>query len=67
LEVTVGIGLGIQRKDAFDKINGTVKYNIDYTSPGLLHAKMLTSPYAHARIKSIDTSEAEKLSGVKAI
>ena len=67
MKVTVGIGQSIQRKDAFDKINGITKYNIDYNSPGLLHAKLLTSPYAHAKIKSIDLSEANKLPGVKAI
>lgn len=67
MEAIVGVGLSIQRKDAFDKVNGTTKYNIDYTSPGLLHAKMLISTYAHARIKSIDLSEAKKMPGVKAI
>src|SRR5207249_8460962 len=35
--------------------------------PGMLHARMLRSPYAHAKIKSIDTSAAEKTPGVKAI
>jgi CO/xanthine dehydrogenase Mo-binding subunit len=67
MEAMVGIGVNVQRKDAFDKINGTTKYNMDYTSPGLLHAKMLTSPYAHARIKSIDILEAQRMPGVKAV
>ncbi|KZL92667.1 xanthine dehydrogenase family protein molybdopterin-binding subunit [Clostridium magnum] len=62
-----GIGVSIPRKEAFDKVTGAAKYTDDTLLPGTLHAKMLTSRYAHARIKSIDVSEAEKSLGVQAV
>lgn len=62
-----GIGVSIPRKEAFDKVTGIAKYTDDFTSPGMLYAKILTSPHAHAKIKSIDVSEAKELPGVKAI
>ena len=42
-------------------------YGADYTMPGMLVGKILRSPHAHARIRSIDTSKAEALPGVKAV
>lgn len=62
-----GIGVSIPRKEAFDKVTGTAKYTDDLISPGMLHGKILTSPYAHAKINSIDISEAKKSPGVKAV
>lgn len=62
-----GIGVSIPRKEAFDKVTGKAKYTDDTIMPGILHAKILTSTYAHATIKSMDVSEAEKLPGVHAI
>lgn len=61
------IGTSPYRKDAMEKVAGTAKYAADFTEPGLLHAKLLVSPHAHARIKSIDMSEALKHNGVRAI
>jgi CO/xanthine dehydrogenase Mo-binding subunit len=55
------------RHDGADKVTGRAKYGADYTASGLLHGKTLRSPHAHARIKSIDTSKAEALAGVKAV
>ncbi len=55
------------RHDGADKVTGRALYGADYSTAGLLHAKILRSPYAHARIKSIDTSEAEAHPGVKAV
>ena len=46
---------------------GAAKFSRDIVRPGMLHAKFLRSPYAHARIKSIDTRKAEALPGVKAV
>src|ERR1700751_2579725 len=48
-------------------LTGKVEYGNDIRTPGLLHAAILRSPHAHARIKSIDTSRAEKISGVAAV
>ena len=48
-------------------LTGRVEYGNDIRTPGMLHAAILRSPHAHARIKSIDTSRAEKLPGVAAV
>ncbi len=61
------IGKRISRLDGPAKASGKAKYCYDYNRPGLLYGKILRSPYAHARIKSIDTSAAEKIDGVKAV
>ena len=55
------------RHDGTDKVTGRAQYGADIQLPGLLHGKILRSPHAHARIKSIDTSRAEALPGVKAV
>ena len=55
------------RHDALDKVTGRAKYGADVHLAGMLHGKILRSPHAHARIRSIDTSKAEALPGVKAV
>jgi CO/xanthine dehydrogenase Mo-binding subunit len=55
------------RHDGVDKVIGAAKYGADIQLSGMLHGKVLRSPYAHARIKSIDTSKAEALPGVTAV
>ncbi|MDP7601781.1 MAG: molybdopterin-dependent oxidoreductase, partial [Rhodospirillales bacterium] len=55
------------RPDAVDKVTGKARYAADINLPGQLTGKVLRSPHAHARIKSINASEAEKLKGVKAV
>jgi len=61
------MGKRISRVDGIAKASGKAKYNSDLNPKDLLHAVMLASPYAHARVRSIDTSEAEKLPGVTAV
>ena len=61
MSTTNVIGKSITRPDAYDKVTGGKKYPVNYTLPGMLHMKILRSPYPHAKILSIDTSEAEKL------
>ena len=61
------IGKSVIRPDAHDKVTGGKGYPVNVTLPGMIHAKILRSPYAHAKVLSIDTSEAEKLPGVKAV
>jgi len=53
------------RQDAHDKLSGQAVFTRDVDFPGMLFAKILTSPYAHARIVSMDTSKAEALTGVR--
>src|SRR4029077_10737347 len=53
--------------DAVPKVTGAAQYVADMHLPGMLHAAVLRSPHPHARIKSIDTSAAEAMPGVKAV
>ena len=62
-----GIGISIPRPDGPDKVTGRTQYVADLSPRGMLHAALLRSPYAHARIKSIDTSRAKALPGVRAV
>ena len=55
------------RHDGADKVTGRALYGADFDTAGLLHGKILRSPHAHARIKSIDTSAAEAYPGVLAV
>src|SRR5450631_526133 len=50
-----------------DKVTGRAAFAADTTLPGMIWGKVLRSPHPHARIKSIDTSKAEALPGVKAV
>ena len=61
------IGKEVYRKDAIQKVTGTLKYTTDLKLPNMLYAKLLRCPYAHAKVESIDINNAEKLHGVKAI
>lgn len=61
------IGKRIPKLDAVDKATGKSRYIQDINLPGMLHGKILYSEYAHAKIVSIDTSKAEKLTGVRAV
>ncbi len=61
------LGKSVVRKDAIEKVKGEAKYIADIQLPAMLHARFLRSPYAHARIKNIDTSRAEALPGVKCV
>ncbi len=61
------IGSSPVRPDGVPKVTGMAQYGADYSLPGMLWAKILRSPHAHARIKSIDTSRARALKGVKAV
>ena len=55
------------RPDGVDKVTGRAQYGADLNLTGLLHGRVLRSPHAHARIRSIDTGQAAALPGVRAI
>jgi len=55
------------RHDGMDKVTGRANFGADFTLAGLLVGKVLRSPHAHARIRSIDTSRAAALPGVHAV
>ena len=61
------IGRSVPKIDARVKLTGEALYAGDLKFPNMLFGKILTSPHAHARILRIDTSEAERLPGVKAV
>ena len=60
------IGTRPVRPDGVDKVTGRANFGADLNLPGMLHGKILRSPYAHARIKSVDVSKALTLEGVYA-
>ena len=62
-----GVGLSIPRPDGPEKVTGHVQYVADIAPRGLLHAKLLRSPHAHARIVRIDATKARALPGVRAV
>lgn len=53
------------RQDGYDRVSGQAIYTRDICLPGMLYAKILTSPYAHAKIASMNTGKAETLLGVR--
>ena len=61
------VGTRPVRHDGADKVTGMARYSADLNLPGMLYGKVLRSPHAHARIKSIDTSRAEAAPGVRAV
>lgn len=61
------IGKRISRIDGPAKSSGRAKYTLDINLPGMLFGRCVRSPYAHAKITSVDTSAAEKMPGVKAV
>jgi CO/xanthine dehydrogenase Mo-binding subunit len=61
------VGKATRRQDAPDKLTGRTRYAGDVSVIGMLHARLMLSPYAHARIVSIDTSAALAVPGVKAV
>ena len=67
LEPLSTIGNDTPRIDAIERVTGQAKYTRDWKLPGMLFGKVLRSPHPHARLVSIDTSEAEALPGVQAV
>jgi nicotinate dehydrogenase subunit B len=61
------IGKSPRRKDALEKVTGKAKYAGDFTLPGMLHARILRPPAHGATLKSVDTSAAEKVPGVRVV
>src|SRR6202162_6297269 len=61
------VGTRPVRPDGVPKVTGLAQYGADLAMPGILVGRILRSPHAHARIRSIDTSKAAALPGVKAV
>ncbi len=58
------VGKQLPRKDGIARVTGQEKYTVDISLPRMLHGRILSSPYAHAKIVSIDTSAAEAMGAV---
>jgi CO/xanthine dehydrogenase Mo-binding subunit len=65
--MTTVLGKPLKRRDAEPKLRGDARYTDDLHLPGLLHARLVTSPYAHARILRIDCDAARRTPGVVAV
>ncbi len=61
------VGKRLPRVDAYDRVSGSAVYAIDVTFPDMLHAAIVRCPHAHARVKKVDTSKAERMPGVRAV
>jgi len=66
-EASESVKREMKRHDAFDRVSGQAVYTRDVRLPGMLYAKILTSPYAHAAITKMDTTEAASMVGVRDI
>ena len=61
------VGRPVTREDGPEKVSGEHLYSADIILPGMIWGKVLRCPYAHAKILSIDTTEAARLPGVRAV
>ena len=61
------VGKPVQRIDAYDRVGGSATFTADVILPNMLHGATLRCPHAHARVKKLDASGAEKMPGVHAI
>lgn len=61
------VGKPLPRVDAYDRVSGSAVYPSDVILPDMLHAAILACPHAHAMVRRVDTSAAEKMPGVRAI
>ena len=63
----VVVGQRVPRPDAIPRVTGEAIYAADMSMPGMLHGVVVHSRHAHARVRSVDTSRAEGLAGVRAV
>lgn len=61
------VGKRVPRVDGYERVSGSAVYPLDVALPDMLHAAILRCPHAHATVKSVDTSAAEKMPGVRAV
>lgn len=61
------VGKPLPRVDAWERVSGSAVYTLDLALPEMLHAAVLRCPHAHARVKRVDTSRAERMPGVHAV
>jgi len=64
---TTGFEIPEVRVEGRDKVTGAARYAADFSRPNMLHAAYATSPYPHARVRSVDTAAARAIPGVRAV
>ncbi len=63
-KINTGIGQPVRRKEDFRLLTGQGRFSDDFAMPGQVHAVMVRSPHAHARLRAIDTSSASQMPGI---
>ncbi|MBI4339250.1 MAG: xanthine dehydrogenase family protein molybdopterin-binding subunit [Chloroflexi bacterium] len=66
-QTLTALGQRERKADALERVVGDARYGADFSLPGMLHAKILRSPHAHARIRRIDYARALGVPGVVAV
>src|SRR5687768_15616830 len=66
-EAPMAVGQRISMIDGYARVTGSIDYALNFELPGMVHARILRSPYPHARMVRVDTEKAERLSGVAAV
>jgi len=61
------VGRALPRVDAYERVSGTAVYTQDMVLPDMLHAAIVRCPHAHARVKAVNMSSAERMPGVRAV
>jgi CO/xanthine dehydrogenase Mo-binding subunit len=61
------VGKSLPRIDAYERVSGAAEYTYDIILPNMIYAAVLRCPHAHALVKSVDTTAAEKMPGVVAV
>jgi len=61
------VGKPLSRVDGYERVSGSAVYTLDLALPDMLHAAIVRCPHAHARVTRVDTSQAERMPGVRAV
>ena len=61
------IGKPLPRVDAYERVSGSAIYPSDTSLPDMLYGAILRCPHPHARVRGVETSDAEKMPGVRAV
>jgi xanthine dehydrogenase YagR molybdenum-binding subunit len=61
------VGKPLPRTDAYERVSGSAVYPSDVNFPDMLYGVILRCPHAHAKVRGVDTSGAEKMAGVRAV
>jgi CO/xanthine dehydrogenase Mo-binding subunit len=66
-DTTTHVGSRSPRVDAYERVSGSATYTLDMSLPAMLHAVVVRCPHAHAQVRRVDTAQAERMPGVRAV